>query len=187
MFHSDRGPQYTAFSFRQLLDSLNVVPSFSKKISPFDNACCECFFKYLKKEQTNRKCYHSLQKLQLSIFEYIRGYYNSKKPNTTLHMLTPNEAKTLYWEQDSCLLLYIFYFLCYSLDYSSYQIHPQLFLFCNKKRKSEESIFISSATVLMQENLSSFDLFVSIYISVPIWYGMRSFSALSLTQLKLFT
>ena len=32
MFHSDRGSQYTAFSFRQLLDSLNVVQSFSKVI-----------------------------------------------------------------------------------------------------------------------------------------------------------
>lgn len=31
MFHSDRGTQYTAFSFRQLLDSLDVVQSFSKK------------------------------------------------------------------------------------------------------------------------------------------------------------
>lgn len=31
MFHSDRGTQYTAFAFRQLLNSLNVVQSFSKK------------------------------------------------------------------------------------------------------------------------------------------------------------
>lgn len=34
MFHSDRGSQYTAFAFRQLLDSLNVVQSFSKKGYP---------------------------------------------------------------------------------------------------------------------------------------------------------
>lgn len=46
MFHSDQGTQYTAFSFRQLLDSLNVVQSFSKKGCPLDNACCECFFKF---------------------------------------------------------------------------------------------------------------------------------------------
>lgn len=81
MFHSDRGSQYTAFSFRQLLDSLNVVQSFSKKGYPFDNACCECFFKYLKKEETNRRTYHSLQELQLCVFEYIEGFYNSKRPH----------------------------------------------------------------------------------------------------------
>lgn len=99
MFHSDRGTQYAAFSFRQLLDSLDIVQSFSKKGYPFDNACCECFFKYLKKEETNRKIYHSLQELQLSIFEYIEGYYNSRRPHTTLGMLTPNQAEALYWEQ----------------------------------------------------------------------------------------
>ena len=93
MFHSDRGSQYTAFSFRQLLDSLNVVQSFSKKGYPFDNACCECFFKYLKKEETNRRTYHSLQELQLSIFEYIEGFYNSRRPHGSLGMLTPNEKK----------------------------------------------------------------------------------------------
>lgn len=70
MFHSDRGAQYTAFAFRQLLDSLNVVQSFPKKGYPFDNACCKSFFKYLKKEKTNRKTYHSLQELQLSVLEY---------------------------------------------------------------------------------------------------------------------
>jgi transposase InsO family protein len=99
MFHSDRGSQYTAFSFRQLLDSLNVVQSFSKKGYPFDNACCECFFKYLKKEETNRKTYYSLQELQLSVFEYIEGFYNSRRPHSSLGMLTPNEKEELFWNQ----------------------------------------------------------------------------------------
>ena len=69
--------------------------------APFDNACCECFFKYLKKGETDRKYYHSLQDLQLSLFEYIEGYYNSKRPHSSLHMLTPNEAEALYWNQNS--------------------------------------------------------------------------------------
>ena len=68
MFHSDCGTQYTALSFRQLLDSLNVVQSFSKKGYHYNNACCECFFNYLKKEETNRKTYHSLTELQTSVF-----------------------------------------------------------------------------------------------------------------------
>ena len=100
MFHSDRGTQYTAFSFRQLLDSLNVVQSFSKKGYPYDNACCECFFKYLKKEETNRRTYHSLNELQMSVFEYIEGFYNSRRPHSSLEMLTPNEKEELFWSQD---------------------------------------------------------------------------------------
>ena len=97
MFHSDRGSQFTAFSFRQLLDSLDVVQSFSQKGYPYDNACCECFFKYLKKEETNRKNYQTKQELFLALFEYIEGFYNTKRPHTTLNMLTPNEAEALYW------------------------------------------------------------------------------------------
>ena len=99
MFHSDRGSQYTAFSFRQLLDSLNVVQSFSKKGYPFDNACCESFFKYLKKEETNRRTYHSFQELYNSVFEYIEGYYNSRRPHGSLGMLTPNAKEELFWNQ----------------------------------------------------------------------------------------
>ena len=97
MFHSDRGSQFTAFSFHKLLDSLDVVQSFSQKGYPYDNACCECFFKYLKKEETNRKNYQTKQELFLALFEYIEGIYNTKRPHTTLNMLTPNEAEALYW------------------------------------------------------------------------------------------
>ncbi len=99
MFHSDRGTQYTAFAFRKLLDSLNVVQSFSKKGYPFDNACCECFFKYLKKEETNRRTYHSLEELKSSVFEYIEGFYNSRRPHGSLGMLTPNQKEDLFWNQ----------------------------------------------------------------------------------------
>lgn len=101
MFHSDRGSQYTAFSFRQLLDSLDIVQSFSKKGYPFDNACCECFFKYLKKEETNRRTYHTLQELHDSVFEYIEGFYNSRRPHCSLGLLTPDEKERLYWEQNA--------------------------------------------------------------------------------------
>ena len=99
MFHSDRGSQYTSFAFRRLLDSLNVVQSFSKRGYPFENAVCECFFKYLKKEETNRRIYHSFEELKMAIFEYIEGFYNSKRPHASLDYMTPNEIETAYWTQ----------------------------------------------------------------------------------------
>lgn len=99
MFHSDRGSQYTAFAFRQLLDSLNVVQSFSKKGYPFDNACCESFFKYLKKEETNRRTFRTYNQLYQSVFSYIEGYYNTRRPHGSLGYLTPNEKEALYWNQ----------------------------------------------------------------------------------------
>lgn len=99
MFHSDRGTQYTAFAFRQLLDSLNVVQSFSKKGYPFDNAVCECFFTYLKREETSRRRYHTFNELHLSVFEYMEGFYNSRRPHGSLGYLTPNEMESAYWGQ----------------------------------------------------------------------------------------
>lgn len=74
MLHSERGTQYTAALFRKLLDKFNVVQSFSKKGYLFDNACCESFFKYLKKEECNRKIYHSIRELKLSLFGCIEGF-----------------------------------------------------------------------------------------------------------------
>ena len=100
MFHSDRGTQYTSFAFRRLLDSLNAVQSFSKKGYPFDNAVCECFFKYLKQEETNRRTYHTFNELYLSVFEYIEGYCNSRRPHESPGYLTPNEMEAAYWRQD---------------------------------------------------------------------------------------
>ena len=93
MFHSDCGAQYTAAPFRKLLDKFNVVQSFSKKGYPFDNACCESFFKYLKKEECYRKNYHSVGELKLSLFEYIEGFYNSRRPHYSLGFMTPNEKR----------------------------------------------------------------------------------------------
>jgi putative transposase len=96
MFHSDRGSQYTAFSFRKLLDKYNVVQSFSKKGHPYDNAVAESFFKFLKLEETNRRNYQSQKDLELSLFQYIEGYYNPKRPHGSLGYLSPNQAEANY-------------------------------------------------------------------------------------------
>lgn len=99
MFHSDRGIQYTASSFRKVLDNCHVVQSFSKKGHPYDNAVAECFFKYLKLEQTNRRFYNSFDDLSLSVFQYIDGYYNSRRPHSSIGLLTPNQFEHNFFSQ----------------------------------------------------------------------------------------
>lgn len=54
---------------------------------------------YSTVEITNRKTCHSLREPQLSVSEYIEGYYNSRRPHGTPGMLTPNEAEDFYREQ----------------------------------------------------------------------------------------
>lgn len=97
MFHSDRGCQYTSKIFRSTLDSFNFVQSFSAKAHPYDNAVAESFFKYLKKEDLDRKTFASLNELNLALFEYIEGFYNSKRPHFANKLLTPDEKENLFF------------------------------------------------------------------------------------------
>lgn len=101
IFHSDQGAEYTASSFRKLLDANNIVQSFSKKGYPFDNACCESFFKFLKKNCTNRRTYHSVQELRLDIFDYIENLYNNRLPHGSLAYKTPNEFEADFFNRFS--------------------------------------------------------------------------------------
>jgi len=96
VFHTDRGCQFTSIQFRKHLDRLNMVQSFSAKAHPYDNAVMECFFKYLKKEEVNRKCYSSFSDLNNSLFEYIFGFYNSVRPHSHNNGLSPNQAEQLF-------------------------------------------------------------------------------------------
>ena len=88
--------------------AINIVQSFSVKGHPYDNAVMECFFKYLKKEETNRRTYSSFDELKLSIFQYTHGFYNSFRPHSHNKLFLPIRQKwtfckfslftcTLYW------------------------------------------------------------------------------------------
>lgn len=85
MFHSDRGVQYTSMTFRKVLDNCHVVQSFSKKGHPYDNAVAECFFKYLKLEETDRRIYRDFNELKVSVSTYIDG-------STTGNALIPHSG-----------------------------------------------------------------------------------------------
>ena len=56
LFHSDRGVQYAAQSFRNVLKANKFKQSMSRKGNCWDNAVAESFFKTLKQECANR--YH---------------------------------------------------------------------------------------------------------------------------------
>ena len=97
IFHSDRGCQFTSSKFRKHLDNLNMIQSFSAKGHPYDNAVIECFFKYLKKEEVNRRSYSSFDDLNLSLFQYINGFYNSFRPHSHNNGLSPNDFEQCYF------------------------------------------------------------------------------------------
>ncbi|EOG9468543.1 integrase core domain-containing protein, partial [Listeria monocytogenes] len=67
---------------------------------PWDNAVTESFFKYMKKEELNRRNFSSLEEVKLACFEYIEGFYNSKRPHSANNFLSPN-LKELAFLNDS--------------------------------------------------------------------------------------
>ena len=95
IFHTDRGSQYTSKEFRKHLDNLNMIQSFSAKGHPYDKAVRECFFKYLKKEETDRRSYSSIEEPKNSIFKYIDCFYNSIRPHSHNNGLSPNDFERL--------------------------------------------------------------------------------------------
>jgi len=97
MFHSDRGCQYTSKDFRKIIDETGYVHSFSAKGHPYDNAVVESFFKYLKKEELNRRSFNSVMELELSLFEYIEGFYNKRRPHFANNLLSPNEKEDAFF------------------------------------------------------------------------------------------
>lgn len=97
IFHSDRGSQFTSDDFRRILDEFHFVQSFSAKGHPYDNAVVECFFKYLKKEETDRRSYQSLDQLKQSLFSYINGFYNSLRPHSHNGGLSPIQRENLFF------------------------------------------------------------------------------------------
>ena len=91
LFHSNRGTQYTSGSFRTFCDENNIVQSFSKKGYPWDNSVMESFFKYAKQEEFSRRSFINISEVKMAAFEYIEGFYNSRRPHSANQMLTPNE------------------------------------------------------------------------------------------------
>lgn len=95
-FHSDQGANYTSFEFRDLLYSLKVNQSFSKKGNPYDNACMESFFSNYKREEYNTKYFEHFDELERSIASYMK-YYNDYRPHQTLKNKTPKQFEEEFY------------------------------------------------------------------------------------------
>jgi transposase InsO family protein len=89
VFHSDRGIQYACEEFTKHIDKhKSIIRSMSRKGNCWDNAVAESFFKSLKTELVYHQSYQTRKEAELSIFEYIETYYNTKRRHKKLNNLT---------------------------------------------------------------------------------------------------
>jgi transposase InsO family protein len=91
--HSDRGSQYAAGGYRQVLDAANIVQSMSRKGNCWDNAPMESFFHTLKTELVHHAAYATREAAKRDLFAYIEGYYNRQRIHSALGYITPEQAE----------------------------------------------------------------------------------------------
>lgn len=91
IFHTDRGCQYTARDFRELLGRHGIVQSLSRPGQCWDNAVAESFFATLKEELLYRSVWPTRDAARRAIFEYVEVFYNRRRMHSSLDYLTPAE------------------------------------------------------------------------------------------------
>jgi putative transposase len=89
--HSDRGVQYAATRYTQMLKDNGITISMSRKGNPWDNAACESFMKTLKHEEVHRTEYRNLAEARARIGRFLESIYNDRRMHSSLSYLSPSE------------------------------------------------------------------------------------------------
>jgi putative transposase len=91
IFHSDRGCQYTSRDYAALARANGVILSVSRKGECWDNAVAESFFATIKRELINDRAWPTRAGLHRAVFDYIEGWYNTRRLHSSLGYLSPAE------------------------------------------------------------------------------------------------
>jgi putative transposase len=89
--HSDRGSQYTSYSFGQHLIDAGIAASMGSKGDAYDNAMMESFFGTLKTELIDRRRWPTAQEVEIALLSYIEGWYNPRRLQQALGWRSPLE------------------------------------------------------------------------------------------------
>ena len=89
IMHTDRGSQYGADSYRQLLTQHGMQPSMSRKGNWWDNAVAESFFPTLKTEMIYLEDFDTHEQAKTAVFEYIEVFYNRQRCHSANGYLAP--------------------------------------------------------------------------------------------------
>lgn len=95
IIHTDRGSQFVSKAYLEALG--NIMPSYSHKSSPWQNACIESFHALIKREwlYTFRiKDFNHAYKL---VFEYIETFYNTVRSHSHCGYLSPQDYEKYYY------------------------------------------------------------------------------------------
>lgn len=89
VFHSDRGCQYTSAQHARLAAAHGIRLSVGRRGQCWDNAVAESFFSTIKTELLHRQPWPTHTAARQAIFEYIEGWYNTRRRHSSLGYLSP--------------------------------------------------------------------------------------------------
>jgi transposase InsO family protein len=89
--HSDRGVQYAAHEYTELLRQHGIQISMSRCGNPYDNAQAESFIKTLKYEEVYRADYQDQRDVRNGVRRFLEKVYNEKRLHSALRYLSPAE------------------------------------------------------------------------------------------------
>ncbi|MGN6108091.1 MAG: IS3 family transposase, partial [Kofleriaceae bacterium] len=93
--HSDQGCQYTSVAFGLRCREVGVKSSMGSVGDAYDNAMCESFFATLECELLDRRRFKSQSEAKLAIFDFIEGFYNTRRLHSALDYCSPVDYERL--------------------------------------------------------------------------------------------
>jgi putative transposase len=97
--HTDRGSQYTSYEFGKALRASGLLASMGRVGSAFDNAMAESVFATLKTELIYRRSWPTRHDLEMEVFSYLEGFYNTRRRHSRLGNLSPTDYETMHLTQ----------------------------------------------------------------------------------------
>lgn len=95
IFHSDRGVEYSATGYHELLGKYGIIPSMNRPGHCQDNAHMESFFHSLKGELIRNTPIADVMELKNLIKGYIIHFYNKKRLHSGINYYSPVEYEAL--------------------------------------------------------------------------------------------
>ena len=94
--HSDRGVQYAARAYREILAAHHLAGSMGRRGNPYDNAQAESFMKTLKVEAVYPMAFNSFHDVARDLPRFIDHIYNPRRLHSALGYLSPQHFETLH-------------------------------------------------------------------------------------------